>query len=409
MKVLLLTNEYPPHVYGGAGVHVDYLTRELAKSIDVDVRCFGEQGYEEQRYGHELGVVGYGYDERAFEHTAAKLKSPLQALSRCIGFSAEPVDADIVHCHTWYSHFGGILVKQLYGIPLVITTHSLEPSRPWKREQLGLGYDLSCWIEKCALEMANAVVAVSEGMREDVLRLFSVDTNRLSVIHNGIDTDEYQPAAESDVIAQCNVDLSQPYVLFVGRVTRQKGIIHLVNAIKYLEPGIQVVLCAGAPDTAEIAEEMSTSVRKVQANRDGVVWINRMVDKRTIIELYSHAAVFCCPSIYEPFGIILLEAMACCTPVVASAVGGIKEVVADGETGFLVPIDQYDESPFEPKDPDLFSRQLAEPINRLMADEGMRARMGEAGRKRATEVFSWRAIAQNVLALYQRVLQGTPS
>ena len=407
MKVLFLTNEYPPHVYGGAGVHVDYLSRELAKRVDVDVRCFGEQGYEEHRYGHHLGVVGYGYEEGAFERTASKLKSPLQALSRCIAFSAEPVDADLVHCHTWYSHFGGILVKQLYGIPLVITTHSLEPSRPWKREQLGLGYDLSCWIEKSALEMADAVVAVSEGMREDVLELFSVDPGRVSVIHNGIDTDEYHPAVGSDIIAQCDVDLTSPYVLFVGRVTRQKGIIHLVNAIKYLDPSIQVVLCAGAPDTAEIAEEMSTSVRRVQAHRDGVVWINRMVDKRTIIELYSHAAVFCCPSIYEPFGIILLEAMACCTPVVASAVGGIREVVAHEETGFLVPLDQYDHSPFEPKAPDQFSRQLAEPINRLMADEALRRRMGEAGRRRATEVFSWRAIAENVVALYERVLQGT--
>ena len=401
IKALFLTNEYPPNVYGGAGVHVDYLTRELTKLIDVDVRCFGDQHHQEPH----LQVQGHRINEGAFANTDQRLKSPLAALTRCIGFNSDPIDADVVHCHTWYSHFGGILAKQAYGIPLVITTHSLEPLRPWKREQLGLGYDLSCWIEKSAMEMADCIIAVSQGMKEDVERLFAVQPDNIKVIYNGIDTEEYRPVDTKDSFARFGIDPHLPYVLFVGRLTRQKGIIHLVRAIQYLEPEIQVVLCAGAPDTEEIAREMEVGVREVQAQRGHVIWIDEMVDKKTIIELYSNAAVFCCPSIYEPFGIINLEAMACSTPVVASAVGGIKEVVIHGETGFLVPLEQYQESPFEPRNPDEFARALAEPINRLMGDPDMRSRMGQAGRERAIEVFSWHAIAREVRDLYQSIVQ----
>ena len=401
MKALFLTNEYPPNIYGGAGVHVDYLTRELSHLMPIEVRCFGDQ----QSDTENLKVTGYGFDEHIFLQADDKLKSPLQALSRCISFNAEPIDADLVHCHTWYSHYGGILAKQAYGIPLVVTTHSLEPLRPWKREQLGLGYDVSCWIERTAMEMADCIIAVSQGMKEDVLRLFSVDSDRVKVIYNGIDTDEYHPVTTQDALSNYGIVPDMPYVLFVGRVTRQKGIIHLVNAIEHLDPGIQVVLCAGEADTPEIAQEMEAGVRRMQERRSHIVWIDGMVDKTTVIELYSKAAVFCCPSIYEPFGIINLEAMACSTPVVASAVGGIKEVVIHEETGYLVPLDQYQESPFEPKDPAEFARALAQPINRLMGDNDLRIRMGEAGRRRAMEVFSWRAIAREVRDLYQGIVK----
>lgn len=399
MKTLFLTNEYPPHIYGGAGVHVEYLTRELAKLMSVEVRCFGEQRYQSEH----LQVTGFGFDQQAFRNTDQKLRSPLQALGRCVGFNAEPIDADLVHCHTWYTHFGGIVAKKAYGIPLVITTHSLEPLRPWKREQLGLGYDLSCWIEKTALEMADGIIAVSESMKRDLLELFTVDPRRVRVIYNGIDIEEYRPVVGRAVLHRFGIDPDLPYVLFVGRITRQKGIIHLINAIKYLEPNTQVVLCAGAPDTQDIATEMERGVRAIQQTHNRVLWITEILDKPTLIELYSHAAVFCCPSIYEPFGIIILEAMACGTPVVASAVGGIKEVVVDGTTGILVGLDQYSESPFEPKDPEAFARDLAAPINRLIGDEDLRRQMSEAGRKRAIELFSWRAIAKQAYEFYQEL------
>lgn len=400
MKALLLTNEYPPNVYGGAGVHVDYLSRRLAELIDVDVRCFGEQDLQEA----SLLVKGHGYDPRLFEQTPGKLRSPFQAIQQCLSFAAEPTDANVVHCHTWYSHMGGIFVKKAYDIPLVVTTHSLEPSRPWKREQLGTGYDLSCWIEKTAMEMADKIIAVSAGMKEDVLQYFDVDPDRIDVIYNGIDAQEYRPVETRDSFEKYGIDPTLPFVLFVGRITRQKGIIHLVNSIPFLDDGIQVVLCAGAPDTPEIAAEMKAGVEKVRQTCDHVVWIEEMVDKPTVLELYSHAAAFCCPSIYEPFGIINLEAMACNTPVVASAVGGIKEVVLPEETGLLVPLDQHTESPFEPRDPETFSRDLASAVNQLMADPERARQMGQAGRKRVEERFSWTAIARQTVDLYESAL-----
>jgi len=343
-------------------------------------------------------------DAAEFAGTDKKLQGAFKALDCGIRFNAIPVDADVVHCHTWYSDFGGILAKKAYGIPLVVTTHSLEPSRPWKREQLGLGYELSCWVEKTAMELADGIIAVSEGMKQDVLKYFDVDPDKIKIIYNGIDTDEYVPSTTKDCFAQYGIDPDMPYILFVGRITRQKGIIHLVNAINYLDENIQVVLCAGAPDTEEIAKEMADGVNRVKENRDDVIWIEEMVDKKTVRELYTHASVFVCPSIYEPFGIINLEAMACGTPVVASAVGGIVEVVVPEETGLLVEFDQLDESPFEPRNPDEFARALAAAVNRLMGDAALREAMAKAGRKRAEDVFSWKAIAKQTVAFYEELV-----
>ncbi len=399
MKALFLTNEYPPNIYGGAGVHVDYLSRELAKIIDVEARTFGEQNLTEPH----LRVMGFPLDSSAY--TCPKpLKSVFGAVQRCLDFNTTNIDADIVHCHTWYSHFGGIAAKLNYDIPMVLTVHSLEPLRPWKREQLGGGYNFSCWVEKTAMEMADAIIAVSQGTKEDVLRLFNVPEEKVRIIFNGIDLDEYKKVETTEALKKYGVDPAKPFVLFVGRIARQKGIVHLARAIQYMDPGFQVVLCAGAPDTPEIAEEMKKAVDEVRSIREGVIWIEEMVNKATVYELYSHAAVFCCPSIYEPFGIINLEAMACETAVVASAVGGIPEVVVDGETGYLVPIDQMDESPFEPRNPDQFARDLAAKINELMADPDKRERFGKAGRRRAESVFSWKAIAKQTADLYAELI-----
>ena len=399
MKALFLTNEYPPYVYGGAGVHVDYLSRELAKLMPIEVRCFGDQKWEKGN----LSVRGFELD--AEEFTCPKpLRSVFGAVRRCTDFNTANIDADLVHCHTWYSHFGGILAKMNYGLPLVITTHSLEPLRPWKREQLAGGYDFSVWIEKTALEMADAVIAVSAQTKADVERLFNIRPERLHVIYNGIDLEEYRKTDSTAALAKYGIE--KPFVLFVGRITRQKGIIHLVRAIEFMASGFQIVLCAGAPDTPEIGREMKEAVEKVKAQHGGVIWIDEMVDKKTVRELYSHASVFCCPSIYEPFGIINLEAMACETAVVATAVGGIKEVVVDGETGFLVPIDQMNESPFEPREPEKFARDLAARINQLMADPALCKKFGRAGRKRAEEKFGWPAIALETKALYEKLLNS---
>lgn len=400
MKTLLLTNEYPPHIYGGAGVHVDYLSRELAKLMTVEVRCFGDQ---DEKIG-TMEVRGFGLGTP--EMTCPKpLQSPLGASRRCVDFNGAGITADLVHCHTWYTHLGGIMAKLNYGIPLVITVHSLEPLRPWKREQLGGGYDFSLWVEKTALEMADAVIAVSEETKKDILSLFNVSEERLSVIHNGIDLSEYSASENPEVLRSLGVDPDRPYVLFVGRITRQKGIIHLVRAIRYLDPGFQVVLCAGAPDTPEIAAEMQQAIASAREHHGDIVWIEKMVSRPEAIVLYSSASVFVCPSIYEPFGIINLEAMACGTPVVASAVGGIKEVVVDGETGFLIPLEQMKESPFEATDPAAFASDLASKINLLMADPALASQMGAAGRKRAEELFGWDAIARKTERLYAKLLQ----
>jgi glycogen synthase len=399
VKTLLLTNEYPPTIYGGAGIHVDYLSRELAKLCDVDVRCFGDQNIK----SGSLTATGFPLKDPGY--TAPKpLHSIFGAAQRCLDFNTTNIDADLVHCHTWYTHLGGIMAKLNYSIPLIITTHSLEPLRPWKREQLKGGYDFSCWVEKTAITMADAIIAVSEDAKKDVVSAYHVAPEKVHVIHNGIDLDEYRPTQAPEKLKQFNIDPAKPYVLFVGRITRQKGIIHLVNAIEYMDKDFQVVLCAGAPDTKEIAAEMQEHVTSLQKRRPGVIWIQEMVDVPTKIALYSHAAVFCCPSIYEPFGIINLEAMACEVPVVASAVGGIKEVVVDNETGFLVDVQQDANNSYEPKDPNKFAQDLAGKINLLMQDPERRKKMGLAGRKRAVEQFSWRSIAAKTYDLYKSLI-----
>ena len=400
MKALFYTREFPPYVYGGAGVHVEYLAAELAKLIEIEVRCFGDQDDQ----SNNLTVKGFPFENPVFDDADDKLKSVFKTLSTCLQMNADLIDADVVHCHTWYAHFAGIVAKLCYGTPLVITTHSLEPLRPWKREQLGRGYDASSWVEKTAIEMADALIAVSEETKEDVLKHFDVDESKVHVIYNGINLQQYITTSKTSTLDEYGVDKTKPYVLFVGRITRQKGIIHLVNAIKYIEPDTQIVLCAGAPDTPEIGKEMEDAVNEVKKTRDNVIWIDKMVTKEEIIQLYSHADVFCCPSIYEPFGIINIEAMACDTAVVASAVGGIKEVVVHGETGLLIPLEQQKEAPFEPIDPDKFSRDLANGVNQVIGDKALRETMAKNGRQRVEDYFDWIAIAKQVEELYKSLI-----
>ncbi|MGK0253737.1 MAG: starch synthase [Mariniflexile sp.] len=400
MKALFFTREFPPYVYGGAGVHVEYLAAELAKLMEVDVRCFGDQNDTSD----QLSVKGFPYDNPVFNSSDSQLKSVFQTLSTCIQMNAEKIDADIVHCHTWYAQFAGIVAKLCYGVPLVITTHSLEPLRPWKREQLGRGYDASSWVEKTAIEMADAIIAVSKETKVDVLQHFNVDESKIKVIYNGINLQQYIVTSETSTLDAYGIDKTKPYVLFVGRITRQKGIIHLVNAIKYIDSDTQIILCAGAPDTPDIAKEMEDSVNEVKKTRNNIIWIDKMLEKHEVIQLYSHADVFCCPSIYEPFGIINIEAMACNTAVVASAVGGIKEVVIPGKTGILIPLEQQKEAPFEPINPDKFSRDLAQGINDLIKNDELRNTMAKNGRKRVEDYFDWVAIAKQVQDLYKSLI-----
>jgi len=401
MRVLLMTNEFPPNIYGGAGVHVEYLSRELSRLTPVEVRSFQQQDFSKD----QLKVLGTKIDASGY-HCSKELVSPLKALATCLNFNIQGIDADIVHCHTWYAHFGGILAKLLYGTPLVITVHSLEPLRPWKREQIGRGYDLSSWVEKTALEMADAVVAVSKSTREDILHFFNVDPARVPVIPNGIDTDEYTQTLDRSVLARFKIDPEKPYVLFVGRMTRQKGLLYLLQAIPQLDADTQVVLCAGESDTPELQKELESITAKLQAQRPGIIWIPEMVSRQTTIALYSQAAVFCCPSIYEPFGIINLEAMACNTAVVGSMLGGIAEVVVHGETGLLVDANISPTMPHDPRDPKAFSTALAEGINRLIRDPELCKKMGAAGRKRVLDNYSWRSIAETTLALYKSLLKS---
>ena len=400
MRVGLMTREYPPQVYGGAGVHVEYLSRELAKLIEVEVHCWGPQRADEGN----LHVIG---DEPPAEVTAgtdAKFKTAVDALALNLSQMKELGRIDIVHTHTWYVSMAGFLAKKLYNIPFVLTTHSLEPLRAWKAEQLGSGYAMSSWMERTAILDADAIIAVSHGTKADILRAYpEVDATKVHVIYNGIDLHEYHKTTATDALVKYGVDVSAPYVLFVGRITRQKGVVHLVEAVKYLPKGMQLVLCAGAPDTPEIAAEMRAGVEAAQAAGGNIVWIEKMVTKPEAIELYSNCRVFCCPSVYEPFGIINLEAMACGAPVVASAPGGILEVVVDGVTGYLVPFEPDSVTGF-PVDADRFARDLAARITELMGDAELCASMGDAGRKRVEQIFAWESVAAQTVKLYRGLL-----
>jgi starch synthase len=396
-----MTREYPPYVYGGAGVHVEYLSRELAKSIEVEVHCWGDQNSDEGN----LHVRGAEPWSAITLGTQEKFKTALETFSLNLVEMTSLSGIDIVHTHTWYVSMAGFLAKKLYKIPFVLTTHSLEPLRAWKAEQLGSGYAMSSWMERTAILDADAVIAVSHGTKTDILRAYpEIDADRIHVIYNGIDLNQYQKTSATDALTEHGVDPSLPYVLFVGRITRQKGVTHLVDAIPHLPPNTQVVLCAGAPDTPEIAAEMRAKVEQVRAINPRVIWIEKMLSKPQAIQLYSNCSVFCCPSVYEPFGIINLEAMACCAPVVASATGGILEVVVDGVTGYLVPFQQDPATSF-PLDPEKFSRDLAAKVSAVLADREKARLFGEAGRRRVEEKFSWTAIADQTIALYRQLLE----
>jgi glycogen synthase len=406
MKIVVLTNEYPPNVYGGAGVHVEYLTRELAKldggAHDIQVLCFGEQ--DEQRGNVTVQGVAPDFDLPYQDERHAKF---MDTLARDLIMAGSIGEADVLHGHTWYSHLAGCLAKQLTGGKLVLTTHSLEPHRPWKAEQLGTAYNGSSWVERTAYENADGIVAVSSSMKEDVQQLYDVDAARVRTIYNGIDVDQYSPSPDPDVLREYDVDPDQPFVLFVGRITRQKGILHLVRAIHHVDDDVQVVLCAGAPDTEEIGAEMEALVEEAKAETGNrIVWIAEMLPREDVITMYSMAEVFVCPSVYEPFGIINLEAMACKTPVVASRVGGIPEIVVPEETGLLVDVDTEEGEGVEPADPDAFARGLADGVNRLMADPDLRRSMGEKSRQRVEEQFSWTAIAEQTLGFYKELVDG---
>jgi starch synthase len=409
MNIGILTNEYPPYNYGGAGVHVEYLTRELA-ALDnaahrVGVLCFGDQNHD----AGNLRVRGVKPDISLPAADPRHTKF-LDTMLCDLLMAGRLDEVDVVHCHTWYTHFAGCLAKQLQRVPLVLTTHSLEPHRPWKLEQLGAAYYASSWIEKTAYQNADGVVAVSESMKRDVHDLYGVAHDKIRVIHNGIDLREYRPTPNPQLLARYHIRPDQPYILFVGRITRQKGIIHLVNAIKHLRPGLQVVLCAGAPDTPAIAREMSAAVDRARRQAaDPVIWIEEVLPRPEIISLYTHAAVFVCPSVYEPFGIINLEAMACETPVVASAVGGIPEVVLPGKTGQLVPFTPSSDADFEPADPDRYARDLANAVNALLEDPDRLRQMARNARQRVEQHFSWTAIARQTLEFYADVINRAKS
>lgn len=406
MRIAILTNEYPPHVYGGAGVHVEYLTRELARvergHHSVEILCFGNQSIEDGNLKVQGVEPGYTLPSQDPRH-----RKFADTMLRDLVMAGMLTDVDIVHCHTWYTHFAGCLVKQLTGAKLVLTTHSLEPHRPWKVEQLGSAYHASSWVEKTAYQNADGVIAVSASMREDVHSLYGVPYDKIRVIHNGIDPDQYKPTPNPAILEAYKIDPARPFILFVGRITRQKGIIHLVEAIKYLRPGIQVVLCAGAPDTEEIGREMADRIEHARHKTSNeIIWIPQIVPKDDIITLYTHASLFVCPSVYEPFGIINLEAMACGTPVVASAVGGINEVVVPEKTGLLVPFEPVGPTDFEPKDPDKFARDLASAIDTLLADPERLRKMGIHSRERVEHFFSWTSIARWTIDFYWDLIQA---
>jgi alpha-maltose-1-phosphate synthase len=375
----VLTREYPPDVYGGAGVHVDFLVQELRRLVDVDVHCFGTPRDDAIAHAVPTGVAGRN--------------AALQTLAVDLEIADAVGECDVLHSHTWYANVAGVLGGLLHGVPHVLTAHSLEPQRPWKIEQLGGGYRVSSWAERTAYRNADAVIAVSQGMKADILAVYPfMDPDKVHVVHNGIDTMLYAPDRDTDVLERHGVDLDRPYVVFVGRITRQKGVGHLLAAARDFVPEAQLVLCAGAPDTPEIGAATAAAVESLRETRTGVVWISEMLPRPDVVQLLTHATLFVCPSVYEPLGIVNLEAMACETAVVASAVGGIPEVVADGVTGLLVP--------YGPAYPEGFEAALVEAVNSLVTDPDRAAEMGKAGRARAEREFGWDAIARRTVEVY---------
>ncbi|WP_309067167.1 glycogen synthase [Microbacterium sp.] len=395
MRVDLLTREYPPEIYGGAGVHVAELVKALRRDIDVVVRCFGAPRDEHDVHAYEV-PDGLG-----------EANGALQTMGVDLAIARDVAGTDLVHSHTWYANFAGHVAKMLHGVPHVATAHSLEPLRPWKAEQLGGGYRLSSWIERDALTSADAVVAVSEGMRRDLLRVYpDLDPERVKVVYNGIDLDAWHRVDDADTVRALGVDPDRPSVVFVGRITRQKGLPYLLRAARLLPPDVQLVLCAGAPDTPEIMAEVEGLVAELRESRQGIVWIDRHLPRHELCALLSAATTFVCPSVYEPLGIVNLEAMACGAPVVGTGTGGIPEVVAHGETGTIVPLEQLDDGTGTPTDPDRFVSDLAAALTDMVSDRDRARTLGEAGRRRAEREFSWLQIADRTRALYAAVLAG---
>jgi len=395
MRVALLTREYPPEIYGGAGVHVEYLARELARLTDVAVHCFGAP--------RESDLVAATYHPWDAIGSAAPHDAALRTMSVNLLMAAGVTGADVVHSHTWYANLGGHLAKLVHGIPHVATTHSLEPRRPWKAEQLGGGYALSGFCERTGLEAADAIIAVSAAMRDDVLACYpDIDPGRVVVVHNGVDTDEFRPDPGREALVRLGIDPDRPSVVFVGRITRQKGIEHLLAAAAAIDPAAQLVLFPSAPDTAEVGREMRARAKELAESRGSVLWLEEVIPRAELIQVFTNATVFVCPSVYEPFGLVNVEAMACGTAVVASAIGGIPEIVVDGETGLLVPFEAAVGG--HPADSGRFASDLAGAINQLLADPEAARAMGAAGRARVLERFSWPAIAARTMDVYHSVL-----
>ena len=400
MKIALFTNEFPPYIYGGAGVHIDFLSQELAKLAEIEVRCFGMQNEQVD----SMNVLGIQSSLTKMEDVTNPHIKMFHNLSKNVEMSQHTLQADVVHCHTWYTHLAGIFTRELLQVPLILTTHSLETHRPWKVEQLGNGYFLSRWIENHAYNTADGVIAVSQQMKTDVIEAYGINPEKVTVIHNGIDPEFYKPTFDLELLNEYGINPDVPFVLFVGRITRQKGISQLISAAKYFDKNCQIVLCAGAPDTPEIAAETETLINELKSQRDGVILISEMLPREKIKVLYSHARVFACPSLYEPFGIINLEAMSCETPVVGSSVGGIPEIIIEGKTGYLIPLESVSRTNFNPKNPEEFQKEFASKINILLNDESLANQMGKAGRERVLEKFSWESIAKTTYNYYQEVI-----
>ncbi len=405
MEIVILTNEYPPHIYGGAGVHVLNLTRELSilenAGHNLHVFCFGEQ--REQKANLKVHGVNINFD---IPYQNLSHRRMIDTLFRNIFITGSVSSVDIVHCHTWYTMFAGCLIKQIFNVPLIITAHSLEPQRPWKTEQMGSMYRASMWIERTAFENADGIIAVSRFMKNSIRNLYKIPNNKIRTIPNGIDTNQYKPTFNKDLLRSYNIDPDQPYILFVGRITRQKGIFHFLNSIKYILRDVQIVLVAADPDTIDVRNDLKKQIQKTESEKKyKIFWIDKFIPEEHLIVLYSHAKVFICPSIYEPFGIINLEAMACGTPVVASAVGGIPEIVVHKETGFLVPFESVNKDNPEPKDPEKFAQDIAKAINEILISPEKRELMSLKARERVIRHYSWKSVADKTLKFYKDLTQ----